>query len=660
MAVLGSKKVNSLINSGYDLNFLSRVQSSNPNFKENDAYVKKGDGYQTAISIANDGYPTSGLGRYWLESVMLMNSVNSFLAIGPADHHALNKQSKKAISNMGTTKSKDSSEDEDNYSKALSLDEFRQSLANNIPAKKIYCDLIVSGDSEVNLRENLREIRNKAPQFVFQTSDGFQEELYGLAFIPASKRELTRLGRKAQPISVVDLGASYHFIHTSLMDEFGTYLGMTFTKGAVHLDIFKEDERRTTPTLLIAGREGTNKEQLNAKLLDSYFAKGHFLYNLDFEGKYSDLTETQGGLVMKMYGNNNNHHLNFMEVMGTRQLEDGITTDQVESFKEHREKLKAFAQVIDPKLEESDLNNLSSCISDLYIDRGLWSYDAESKPNSELHITDVVHEDYPLPSDLVESLYSHYLDYQVRSGNDSLEAKSYMKLYNAFSTLVENNQFLNNHSNFDDISNEIVVNFDFSGITNKTIRTIQQIQVLDLITTQAAKNAKKSHEIYNDERNTLKKEQLPHTVISFFGADVIFARDNDKAIEYIVTAVKSISSNFGAVIMELASLESILSATNSTESDAYTLATRALFSAFRYRVFSQTDAITIPKLANTLQGELTESELQSLKMLGKGQFFLNIANGGKNILFTNQLSNEHDVSVWNIPYSEQDRYRKLK
>ncbi len=134
---------------------------------------------------------------------------------------------------------------------------------------------------------------------------------------------------------------------------------------------------------------------------------------------------------MKMYGNNNNHHLNFMEVMGTRQLEDGITTDQVESFKEHREKLKAFAQVIDPKLEESDLNNLSSCISDLYIDRGLWSYDAESKPNSELHITDVVHEDYPLPSDLVESLYSHYLDYQVRSGNDSLEAKSYMKLYKA-------------------------------------------------------------------------------------------------------------------------------------------------------------------------------------------------------------------------------------
>ena len=75
-----------------------------------------------------------------------------------------------------------------------------------------------------------------------------------------------------------------------------------------------------------------------------------------------------------------------------------------------------------------------------------------------------------------------------------------------------------------------------------------------------------------------------------------------------------------------------------------------------YRVFSQLGDLTIPRLADALQGEMTESELSSLKYLRDGDFFLNIASV-KNLVFNHQLAD--NTSYGKYPYDEFSRYAFL-
>ena len=54
--------------------------------------------------------------------------------------------------------------------------------------------------------------------------------------------------------------------------------------------------------------------------------------------------------------------------------------------------------------------------------------------------------------------------------------------------------------------------------------------------------------------------------------------------------------------MEMSSLDNILLNANSTNAVDYVLATRSIFSMMTYRVFSQLGDLTIPRLADALQG----------------------------------------------------------
>ena len=84
-----------------------------------------------------------------------------------------------------------------------------------------------------------------------------------------------------------------------------------------------------------------------------------------------------------------------MQIIATASSADGETTDQVQSFYAHRNKLRALAQILDPGLKNSDLNNLSSALNDFYEDRSLWNRNAEVMDQEDLTITNVIPEDYP-------------------------------------------------------------------------------------------------------------------------------------------------------------------------------------------------------------------------------------------------------------------------
>ena len=54
----------------------------------------------------------------------------------------------------------------------------------------------------------------------------------------------------------------------------------TRTGGVVNFDLLHEDRERKIPSMLIAGA-GNGKMKLLGNLIDTYFANGHTIFNID-------------------------------------------------------------------------------------------------------------------------------------------------------------------------------------------------------------------------------------------------------------------------------------------------------------------------------------------------------------------------------------------
>ena len=179
-----------------------------------------------------------------------------------------------------------------------------------------------------------------------------------------------------------------------------------------------------------------------------------------------------------------------------------------------------------------------------------------------------------------------------------------------------------------------------------------------MVTSYAVNNGKKNNQEVA-EGTELEKDQMQHCIITVTGAEKLFNQEFSKSLDFLSRMINKISSNYAAVIMEMSDLQNILLSSNTTTADPYVLATRKVFASFRYRLFAQVDELTLPLLANALRGEMTPSELEGLKYLRRGNFFLNIASY-KNLMFTQQLASYDDVDVWGMIYSEEERYASLK
>ena len=373
---LSSRKIKKYIREGYDLNLISRIQSDIPDFKYDDRYWRRANGYYKIAHVPYDRYPEHGLPDFWMSDLMLVDNVISFMSLEHAANSEMSDLASKAISNMLATQNTKAAQDADDKMRISSLLDYREKLGNNVPSKKIHTRFLLAANTLEQLVEREADLKQQLNQYSISSSDGMQDVEYHTAFIPASRLEDTPLRRKGQAASVWDLGAGYPFNHTNLMDTYGVYLGETRTGGVVNFDLLHEDRERKIPSMLIAGA-GNGKMKLLGNLIDTYFAKGHTIFNIDLTGNLKELTELQGGRYVKMSGTNNRNHINLMQIIATASSADGETTDQVQSFYAHRNKLRALAQILDPGLKNSDLNNLSSALNDFYEDRSLWNRNAE-------------------------------------------------------------------------------------------------------------------------------------------------------------------------------------------------------------------------------------------------------------------------------------------
>ena len=310
---LSSRKIKKYIREGYDLNLISRIQSDIPDFKYDDRYWRQANGYYKIAHVPYDRYPEHGLPDFWMSDLMLVDNVISFMSLEHTSNNEMSDLASKAISNMLATQNTKAAQDADDKKRIGSLLGYREKLDNNVPSKKIHTRFLLAANTLDELVEREADLKQQLNQYSISSSDGMQDVEYHTAFIPASRLEDTPLRRKGQAASAWDLGAGYPFNHTNLMDTYGVYLGETRTGGVVNFDLLHEDRERKIPTMMIAGA-GNGKMKLLGNLIDTYFAKGHTIFNIDLTGHLKDLTEQQGGRYVKMSGTNNRNHINLMQM----------------------------------------------------------------------------------------------------------------------------------------------------------------------------------------------------------------------------------------------------------------------------------------------------------------------------------------------------------
>lgn len=649
---LARREINKYIRGGYDLNFQGRTQPEGINFKENDTYVRYSTGVRSVLYIGNGDYPKGNLPPFWASSMIQIDGATALRFVSPNDKAS--EEVDRSISNLGHSSNRKNTDDVKDSSEIQSLLALKETAESNGKIKNVAVSYLVDADTEAQLKQKERELKANLSGFSVHVSQGMMQSELDANFTPPSYHTSMPQSRKPQPIDTATLSVGFPYIHTSLIDKHGIFLGFTRTDGVVLFDMLQRDNERLSPTLLIAGQNDVGKEKLLGKYLDGLFAKGHTLINIDISGALSDLTRKQGGLVIDIVDGDSEYHINPLQVMPTR-IADNLTTDEVRSYKVHRNKIKVLASIKDASLTQTDYNNLMETLDNLYADFRLWELNEAKQKNDYLVTTNVVEADYPLLSNLVDALDADWRKERSRGEAGRSKAESYERLLNAFRAILNDYRYMNKQSNFIDIENEDVVTFNLSAIDDKALLHIVLYQLLSLASAESVKNGiKNMQENVGADDNTVPN----HVIITITGADKLFEPNYAQSLTFLAEMIDEVTKNDTGIIMEVSSLDKILSSAESNDLSPYVLATRRVFSSMRQRILTQQDVLVIPKIAKSF-GDLTQSELEGLRYLQYGQYFLNVS-GVANYTFEMQLTDRQDIDYYGLPYAETARYARMR
>lgn len=650
---LSRRVINNYIRGGYDLNFQGRTQPEGINFRENDTYVRYSNGVRSVLYIANGDYPKGKLPPFWASSMIQIDGATALRFFSPNDK--VSEEVDRSISNLGHSSNRKGTDDVTDSKEVQSLLELKETAESNGKIKNVAVSYLVDADTEAQLKQKEHGLKSNLNGYKVHVSQGMMQAELDATYAPASYHPSMPQSRKPQPIDTDTLSVGFPFIHTSLLDKHGIFLGFTRTDGVVLFDMLQRDNERLSPTLLIAGQNDVGKEKLLGKYLDGLFARGHTLINIDISGALTDLTRKQGGLVIDIVDGESEYHINPLQVMPTR-ISDELKTDEVRSYKVHRNKMKVLASIKDASLTQTDYNNLMETMDNLYDDFDLWELNEAKQKNDYLVTTNVVETDYPLLSNLVDALDADWRRERSRGEAGRSKAESYERLLSAFRAILNDYRYMNKHSNFVNIEDEQVVTFNLSAIDDKALLHIVLYQLLSLASAESVKNGiKNMNEVVGlDDDNEVPN----HVIITITGADKLFEPSYAQSLTFLAEMIDEVTKNDTGIIMEVSSLDKILSSTESNDLSPYVLATRRVFSSMRQRILTQQDVLVIPKIAKSF-GDLTQSELEALRYLQYGQYFLNIS-GVANYTFEMQLTDRQDIDYFALPYAETARYSKMR
>lgn len=614
---------------GYNPTLIAKIQPQG-GIKFNDSYVRLGDGYLSCVHVYKY---QNVVQNFWLEPIVNMPNVIATLDIANANKKEIVEKLNKAMAEQSSrfATAKDNVDRIDAKSIYAELESLYEELKVGELLKYVHLRLYVKGRTLEEVETNTMKVLEELESMNFRGAIFLNEQEWEFDSLITNYQTQLKYPnkRKGKAIPVSTLAASNPFHYTSISDRTGSFLGTTYTGGSVVFDLFHKDSQRKHFNALMVGAMGSGKSTLLKKQVLEQAIRGNKVRILDVTGEFGDLVNQLGGKQIALDGTQG--IINPLHVYKTSVNDDGTTNEEL-SFMQHLSKLKVFYTYLKPNASDDEKTFFSTLLRKLYINKNLWSENREVK----IAITEFSSHEYPTFSEFLTLIQSElYTDFSSKNLKENLSQNT-IDLLTSIELAVK--EIVDTYGNiFDGIStlqsfdSEKVVSFPLRSILsmNSQVFQAQLFNIMNTLWDGMIVNG--SHQFKKFNKGELNVDDAVKYLIVIDEAHQIIntKAESKHAVQYIERFMREARKYFGGIFFVSHSINDFVpNGTNNENAENI----KKLFQLTQYKFIAQQDSITIPVIKNIFEGQITDSELQSIPRFETGHVVLSIS-GVKNITF---------------------------
>jgi len=598
-------------------------------FKEK--YIEKGDGYECCIHIYK--FPNK-VRKYWLNEIMNKDNVIATLDVGNYSHNELYKDLNKSLAEQEDRTYSDRSPM--GRKRALinyqNLDYLAQSIeVNGEKMKEIHLKLFVYAKTKKELDDNVNKVMSSLESMNFRGNVNLAEQKFDWQSLTTSINGQKKLKNKRKPnvIPASSIAGGYPFYHTYLEDPTGLFLGTTKTYGSVLFDPFFLDDIRTYYNGAVIGVMGSGKSTFLKKLLLNNTILGNATRVIDPTGEFRTLVESLGGKVISLDGTGG--IINPLEILATIINEETNEVDDNNSFTMHMSKMSMLYTYMSPNSGDNEKKEFNKLLRDFYEDFGI------ERGKS----TRYQKEEYPIMSDFLSFLNKRlYFDLHKKIIDKRLSEENKYRIENIILTIeslvYDYGSMFNGHSTISNIKDENIVSFEIKDLTemDRNIFNVQLFNALTLLWNNALTQGRKEKELFENREKSFNN--IKRYMIILDEAHRVININNMQGVEYLTNCEREFRKYFGGLWFATQSIRDV--ASNDVSSIEFEKI-KKLFELTQYKCVMRQDPASQSVMSSVFQGLITDSELEKIPNLRKGEMILAI-NGYGNIELEVHASDE--------------------
>ncbi|SFD59917.1 type IV secretion system protein VirB4 [Bacillus sp. UNCCL81] len=619
---------------GYNPYLVAEIQPQG-GIKFEEAFIRKGDGYETCIHVYDYNTLVSDM---WLEPILNMPNVVATIDISTPNRKEIVDSINKSMAeqNVRHATAKDNIDRIDARESFQELSEMYDAITQGEVMKRIHLRLYISAKTLDEIERNAKDVIENLEAQNFRGSIFLNEQEYeweGLFTSYSTQLKYTNK-RKGKEIPSLSLAGGYPFHFTSLDDPYGTHYGTTATKGNVIWDLFHSDNRRKHYNALMIGKMGSGKSTLLKKVALDNAIKGYYTRILDITGEFEGLVKQLGGKIVALDGSEG--LINPLQVYATAIDEDGEVNEEG-SFRQHLSKLNVFYRFLNPNAPDTELKEYENLLRNLYVLKDLWSEDAS------IDITKKKAIEYPIFSDFLsyvrDELYSDFDKKVLRTNlsEDRIKRLGDIEL-NIDNMVTTYGQLFNGHSSIENINKEKVASFPLRHLSamKPEIFQAQLFNLMNMLWEGMLYNGSPQFRAFNKKQLRFE-DAIRYLILIDESHHIINTRKgSEHGVEYIERFMREARKYFGGIFFASHLITDFVPE-NADIGAAEKV--KNLFRLTQYKIIAEQDSESLKKLQEVFVNQLTESELAQIPYLNRGEIFLSIS-GVKNIKLKVDVSKE--------------------
>lgn len=602
--------------------------------KFNSRNIVKGDGYEACIRIYD--FP-NWVNEFWLDSLLDIKDVIATIDIETEDKVKALNDINKSISENQTRM----------YDLKNNIDIIEAS--NNVATlQKLVMDMTVSDEiiklvtiryhlnarTEQELEEKIKYVLNEIEMRGYRGKVLLNEQEYEWKslFLSATEQKYLRNKRKGHPIPSATLGVGYPLNFVELNDPYGMFMGTTLTNGVrgnIILDLFAKTKARKSYNSLVVGTMGAGKSTLLKKLVHNHTIIGNTVRIIDVAGEFRSLVLDLGGKIISLDGSSG--IINPLHIYAT--IIDENTNEVLieQSYMQHISKLSIMYKLLAPNSQDDELREFEKLIVTFYKDYGIEREKA----------TEYKAEEYPTLSEFYKYIKDNYFedDDNVKKNLSRFRQKRIEDIASTIENLVATyGKIFDGHSSIMDLTEENLISFEVRTLSSmdSKIFNAQMFNVLTLLWNNSLIQGLKEKRAY-DEREKKIYEAVKY-VLLIDEAHKFINSDNIMGVDFLEKFGREARKYFAGFIFATQSIRDVVPDINNSE---VAEKIRTLFELTQYKFIMQQDNNAKEVLDKIFLGQLTQSEIDVVPLLGTGETILSISSD-KNLKFKVEISDKEE------------------